>query len=172
MRLLSRTERKNSASTKRCANAYSEAHPPRPLVPPHLAVRLLLVKAKVTQKAEVGEKAAAVEEITVKRERLRRLQANLDTSTIHLLVRPNQTKVAVLNPKEMGLTLWLRSNQYAVRVALMQVEEVASISTAVLEQAKTCTTETSFLRLRDNIHLLIPRSAPRCFQLKEGLVLR
>lgn len=140
MRLPSRIGRKNSGNMKRCANAFSGAHPLRPLVPPRLAVRHLLGKAKTAQeRAEAEEKDVAGEEIIAKREILRRPLASLDTtSTIHLQARPNQMhildrKVAELSLKGMVPTLKLHSNHYEILGALTQVEEVASISIAVPE---------------------------------------
>lgn len=78
--------------------------------------------------------------------------------------------MGVSSLKEMGMTLKHNSNQYAVLGALMQVEEVASISTAVLEQASIHVAGISFLR--DHNHLQISMNALRSIGFKEGLVLR
>jgi hypothetical protein len=158
MLLLSRTERRSSGSTKKCANAFLEAHPLQLLVRRRLAARPHLVKIKVIRaKAEAEEKDEVVVETTAKREIPRRHRASHpDISTIHL-VRPSQVhpcrEGVVPSLKGMPLTLKPLSNHYAVPGALTQVEEVASILIAVLEQANVHVA--NIYSLQDNGHPLI-----------------
>lgn len=144
--LHSRTERKSSGSTKRCANAYSVAHLPRLLGRRRQAARPRLDRIPVRVEAE--ERGEVVEETIEKRGNLRPPQASLNISTIRL-ARRNQMHplggVAVPSLSVLVPTLKLHSNHYATREDLMQVEEVASISTAVREQANIHDANISFL---------------------------
>jgi hypothetical protein len=156
MPLHSRTERRSSGSMKRCANAFSGAHPLQLQVRRRLAVRPHLAKTKVIQaKAEAEERDVVVEETTAKRGIHRQHRASHpDISTTHLVrMHPLDREVAVLSLKEMVPTLKFLNNHYAAPGALTQVEEVASISIAVLEQASVHVTKS--YSLQDNGYLLI-----------------
>lgn len=143
---------------KRCANACSEVHPLQLRVRRRLAVRPRLARTKfIQEKVEAEEKVVAEEEITAKRGILRRHRAILDIISTIQLARLSQMhhldrEVAVLSLNGTAPTLKLLSNRYAALGALIQVEEVASISIVVLEEAKVHVTNIS--SLQNNGHLL------------------
>lgn len=145
MQLHSRTERKSSGSTKRCANAYLAARPLRLPGPRRQEVRPRLDRILV--RVEVEERDEVEAEIIGKRENLRPLRASLSIFTTRLLQQSQMHPlggVAVPSLNVLAPTLKLHSNHYATRGALMLVGEGASISTGVLEQAKTCDAAISF----------------------------